>query len=138
MGEKRYVVPEQMRLAVAQAVHLECGRVDYHPQIRVALEAAVRWLAENPVLPTDEQIRELFSLTNHKVDCASYREREYEWQRRMFLAPEPEVPEAVKDLLWDSANLVAKNVGIFGDVPVQVDKNIIEAYRRGRNWHGER
>ena len=23
-----------------------------------------------------------------------------EWQRRMFLAPEPEVPEAIKDLMF--------------------------------------
>jgi hypothetical protein len=40
----------------------------------------------------------------------------------MFIFPEPEVPEAIVDLLSDGTN----------DEPDNADKRVIEAYRRGQ------
>lgn len=61
-------------------------------QFSDALEAALLWLAENPIVPNCEQAEELFCNKSIISVCV-------EWQRRMFLAPEPEVPEELKDLL---------------------------------------
>lgn len=109
MSEKRVVVPSEMGVAVARAVHGACGRVDYHPQIRVALEEALLWLSENPIVPTPEQCDEIRSAVDAVMENGPGRqvgeslvsdgtcETCVEWQRRMFLAPEPpdpEVPEA--------------------------------------------
>jgi hypothetical protein len=87
---------------------------------RIAVETAIRWLAEQ--VPTDEQARQIW-----KEDVTPYYEH-YQpvqqiiaaWVRRMFSAPEPEVPEAVKDLLWSKASLLSCE-----------NQRILEAYRRG-------
>jgi len=83
------MVPEGMRSAVAKAVLSECGRVDYHPQIRVALEAALRWLSENPIVPTEEQwgqcLKAYDDVGKTGWECAVLFVAE--WQRRMFDAP---------------------------------------------------
>ena len=85
--DKKYVIPEGMGGYVARAVFNECGKVDFHPQIRVALEAAVRWLSDNPIAPTMAQA-EAMRDSGHPciLDGAWYAG---EWQRRMFLAPIP-------------------------------------------------
>ena len=90
-----------------------------------ALEAALRWLSENPIVPTMEQATEM-SDSGHPcvLDGVWYAT---EWQRRMFLAPDLEVPEDVDDLLWP--------VGCHTSVETveQINnKRIIEAYRRGK------
>lgn len=66
-----------MAVAVVHAVFEECHRCDFHPQIRVAIEAALRWLSENPIVPTLEQVNELMPLPTVRDIIA-------EWQRRMF------------------------------------------------------
>lgn len=57
-----------------------------------------------------------------------------EWQRRMFLAPEQEVPEALKDLLIEDENYVPPQTvdtskGMWLRTFNQI---VIEAYRRGQ------
>lgn len=47
-----------------------------------------------------------------------------EWQRRMFLAPEPEVPEEVKDML------VEEHISRWRGE--EVNEKVIEAFRRGQ------
>ncbi len=42
-----------------------------------------------------------------------------QWQIRMFFSQEPEIPEEIKDLLWDNINVMA-------------NERIIEAFRRGK------
>lgn len=140
MGEKRIVVPEGMLKAV----------IEHHPARRflqddpklyatttleAVLEAALRWISENPRVPTDGQAEEIalesyYSdpalpdslLTKIKVNMA------VEWQRRMFLAPEP---NSLDDLY------IFPNQFIPGDLKVDISANdvnvrINEAYRRGQ------
>jgi hypothetical protein len=91
-------------------------------QMHSALEAALQWLAENPIVPTDEQAEELRSEWNNEWGGATGSFPKWavtEWQRRMFRA-EPEVPEAVKHLLSDTM-----------DGQRYFNARILEAYRIG-------
>lgn len=134
MSEKKYVVPEKMlRAATASVMKIHgygetSSRYDYESHeanCRIALEAALRWLGENPIVPTQEQLESLTSDWRLMgTPCCSTQFIAVEWQRRMFLAPEPEIPEEVKDLLYgECASFTAAE---------RVDARIIEAYRRGK------
>lgn len=90
MSEKRIVVPEEMLVAASDAL----AKMKY-PALRielagVALEAALLWLSENPIVPTDEQADELWrhpkvlSIYEHYAKAMAR-----DWQRMMFLAPNP-------------------------------------------------
>lgn len=73
-----------------------------------ALEAALRWMAENPIVPTDEQALALYHFAykypgkNYGKYPSTYEGYAQciteEWQRRMFLESEPEVPEEIKEV----------------------------------------
>jgi hypothetical protein len=132
MSEKKIVVPEGMhRAAVERLLLYEYCKVDaFEPssstpeqqasgRASVALEAALHWLSENPLIPTDDFVEEVIrehSRTNVKWACS-------DWQRRMFLAPAPEVPEEIKDLLevWNGAKYERV-----------MQNSILDAYRRGQ------
>jgi hypothetical protein len=140
MSEKRYLVPEGMWHAAEHAA--ECGFTQ-----RQILEAALRWWSENPIMPKDDQLDEMIcdnpiimkfisdEAEDSELDAAVDKYRVLfsvmlhslmsEWQRRMFLAPNPEVPEAVKDLLLPCDTVIQQ--------PAK-DRNadILEAYRRGK------
>lgn len=82
MSEIKVVVPEKMLDAVngasvvAQNLHDE--------SLFEMLEAALRWLSENPIVPTVEQssdMMEKFPVNTTRNVCV-------EWQRRMFLKPD--------------------------------------------------
>ena len=94
------------------------------------LEAALRWLSENPIVPTPPPISGdyLAIREDYKMSRTSFSWESYyavEWQRRMFLAPETEVPEEIKDLVWD-------NRGYAQDHVMKKHKEeILEAYHRG-------
>jgi len=119
----RVVIPEGM---------LQVGRAAYNAYVTAdrgaifILEAALRWLSENPVVPTPEQTKKLLATVQfgagREIDPHLIENLLLAWQRRMFLAPEPEVPEAIKDLLYAGNGLTS------GDI----DKKVIEAYRRGQ------
>lgn len=106
--EKRYVVPEGMLTAALEETLKDAdGVTRYKPtqgvmhmhrlSVQGLLEAALRWLAENPVVPTDEQVWGLTKLSS--VQEASSHTPKFcqtlfsEWQRRMFAAPQPKLPE---------------------------------------------
>jgi hypothetical protein len=103
LEEKRLVVPEGMLKAAMQS-SLSAGLpIGPSTEIEVILEAALRWLSKNPIVPTEEQERGLddawleskrnLTTTYHKFEHASAFGA-VEWQRRMFLAPErPNVSE---------------------------------------------
>ncbi len=133
----KIVVPEGMLKAVDAAwINAHGGP---HPQaspkvakdiedgIRFDLEAALRWLSENPIVPT---MQELVSM--QEAYCRQQMSGEHnsmvfvavEWQRRMFLAPEPEVPEEIKDLFVGQETLDNKGT--------EMNHRIHEAYRRGQ------
>ena len=51
------------------------------------LEAALRWLSENPIVPTDEQIHDMYSRECEAgISFTLVARFIAEWQRRMFLA----------------------------------------------------
>ena len=127
-SEKKIVVPDGMRVAAAKAVHETCGKVDYHPQIRIALEAALCWLSENPIVPTHEQLQKIADF-HKRGTCYPESINLYVvgFQECMFLAPEP-VPEDIKDLLCAGEDTV-KEAYFRPDI---YNERIIEAYRRGQ------
>lgn len=116
MSDKKYVVPEEGLKAASSL-----GRNDL--AIEERLEAALRWRSENPKVFSDEWIVQLvkdagcadllganqFVLGMHQILDL--------FQRRMYLAPEPEVPKEIKDLLCGG----------------NINTLITEAYRRGKN-----
>ena len=130
MSEKRYVFPEGMLRAAWEAMdkhanwHKFAGCIPGSMcSLTDGLEAAVRWLAENPIVPTAKQSAELEHLCrlNDEPTCSDATFYCAEWQRLCFLAPEPEVTEAVKDLLSKY-----QSKGYCDNF------DIIEAYRRGQ------
>jgi hypothetical protein len=126
--EKKIVVPEGMSLAVGHAVFEECGSRQFHPLIRVALEAALRWLSVNPIVPTAKQFVDLFDELSEVNDGKLSHRCVVEWQRRMFLAPEPEVPEAVSDLTVEMID----GIPDYKCSRQRFNSTIAEAYRRGQ------
>ena len=126
--EKKIVIPDGMLDAFEDA-HVEyLLKHKSDPLVPMkacifALEAALRWLSENPIVPTMEQATEM-SDSGHPcvLDGVWYAT---EWQRRMFLALEPEAPESVKHLLlqgqWDP--MPSRDV---------YNQRIIDAYNQGK------
>jgi hypothetical protein len=122
MGERRIKVPDGMLKAVSENWPIRCMEDKAH--VMATLEAALRWLSENPILPSPPQrinMSREFVTDKAWVLCEA-------WQRRMFIAPEPEVPEAVKDLLAPPG--IHTNFTVPNDIH---DVQIIEAYRRGQH-----
>jgi len=128
MSDKKIVVPEGMVKAVDYAISKArgIGRDITGGQVRdIALEVALRWLSNNPILPTMEQAKEM-SDSGHPciLDGVWYAT---EWQKRMFLAPEPNVPQEIADMLQlPDANVL---LSISRD---SFKEKIIEAYLRGQ------
>jgi len=119
--EKKIVVPEGMMKAAIFAWRLHPIR-GYPPEDAVckAVEAALRWLSEHPIVPTQKQSRKLYADVPQGLlvdEVPSWYA--VEWQRRMFLAPESEM---------------------IGQEPLEqfcsrfrtIGEAVLEAYRRGK------
>ena len=99
-------VPDAMLKAGMQARN--AAFMGDESRVRDILEAALRWLSDNPITPTGEQLQ-VFRVRWDSEDWNQtqanrgdfFRWCLLEWQRRMFI--EPEVPEAIKDLMWSAA-----------------------------------
>jgi hypothetical protein len=110
----RVVIPEGM---------LQVGREAYNAYVTadrgatLILEDALRWLSKNPMVPTPAQFDAM-------VDGAHLSSFDVcvEWQRRMFLAPEPEIPEAIRDLFIR-----------MPEAEYTREQLAVEAFRRGQN-----
>jgi hypothetical protein len=120
MSESRIVVPDGMLKAVSS----QMGYIPPPENIHRCLEAALRWLSDNPIVPTDEQVKDCMRVgySGGIVTPTAMCEAFAEWQRRMFCAPEPVIPEDVKDLLEPP----------FHCGSIDHNGRIIEAYRRGQ------
>ena len=128
MMEKRIVVPDGMMKAVSNTWEVKSHKVEIN-KAEAIIQAALRWLSENPIVPTRQNLEDM------RTDWEDTPEQNAEkvvifliseWQRRIFLAPESEVPEAVKNLLLDGADF------IHGQKHAdEANKNVIEAYNRG-------
>lgn len=130
MNEKKIVVPEGMMKAAK--------RYSRNPEdefyLEVALGAAIRWLAENPIVPTKKEARAMYSevrslsVKNGTSNWADSFAGTYavEWQRRMFLAPDADEP--IKDLLAPKSPYEIENYVLTDSH----NDNVREAYRRGK------
>jgi hypothetical protein len=127
MSEKKIVVPKGM----LKAAGLSTDGIDPEGYfIYTAIEAALRWLSENPIVPSDEQVGEMLAAKSqfygHFVPADWIRWGATDWQRRMFLALEPEVP-GLDDVL--ESFIAYMRVG--GPNLDEVEAKL-EAYRRGQ------
>lgn len=127
---KKIVIPEGMLNAAC--FQANSGRLNgsiMTEDVREILVSTFRWLAENVITPTREQLQSIAD--EHKrgqvypKNITTYVEG---FQRLMFLDPTPEVPEEIKDL-FDGENI--HGLKDFKSV-------IIEAYNRGRKYRGEK
>lgn len=97
------------------------------------LEAALQWLAENPVVPPKGWgIVCLHAHGGYKNVEDRMEDAAVEWQRRMFLAPEPEIPEEIRDLMWSEA-LYFNDPNYHLAVP-KVNETILQAFIRGQKY----
>lgn len=99
MSERRFVVPEGMLKAVMAdilvvAVCAGKGMCLTEPSAKEILLRALRWLSENPIVPTPEETDRLLRGTQfgagRELDPHLVENLLLAWQCRMFLAPEPE------------------------------------------------
>jgi hypothetical protein len=110
MSEKKYAVPEGMLNAVQNALvgYWRDHSVTSESSITVVLESALSWLAENPVTPTNQQLFEISGSLPVKMAQIVWSERDRallaEWQRRMFLASEPEIDPKKCPHRWQAKN----------------------------------
>jgi hypothetical protein len=98
----KIVVPEEMLKAADQAIGevrlrnadalRRNGELWPNDLKRVCIEAALLWLSENPIVPTDRYYSDFMRIPRHPM-MTEAQQFAVEWQRRMFIAPKPEVLE---------------------------------------------
>ncbi len=125
----KYVVPEEGMKAAIDAAGQTVKGCPWQEIVSTALEAFIRWQSENPPVPTDEQIREAAKKADPRGDwkvatsfLTDYRNFLMLWERIMYLAPEPTVPEEIEDLLHNVLNMEDNDC----------NRRIVEAFRRGQ------
>lgn len=128
MSYRKILVPEGMLTAACTANHV--GGIGGSGPLVNVLEAALLWLSENPIVPSDEQINSLFEAHKYGVSRDAWKFYFSEWQRRMFLAPEPEVPAEIKGLI-DGMDSMAKYEREWAT------KVALEAFRLGKKSGGK-
>jgi hypothetical protein len=94
---KKIAVPEGMLETAYDAQFgkdgpTETSRFINTPSMKICLEAALRWLSENPIVPTVEQLYSTIGVLPVAMCYIVWTERDRamiaEWQRRCFLAPD--------------------------------------------------
>ena len=132
MNEKKCIVPKGMLEAARTGWRFTV--LDPVDDLEKCLEAALCWLSENPIVPTEDAAREIgkkFSNQPSSIDFV--RQVCTEFQRYMFIAPEPEVPEEIQDLLYvDAVTFKLPNGNSFLGSMASHNEAVIEAYRRGK------
>ena len=143
---KKIVVPEGMLKAAVEDAAWNGPIYGARGAIGViVLEAGLRWLSENPIVPNAS---DTLGLLQERVQSGHLSNEEYcsipsttvravirEWQCRMFLAPPPEVPEEVKDLLLDESQerrTDFRGANVSSWARPFINEAILEAYRRGK------
>jgi hypothetical protein len=113
MPVNKCTIPEEMLRYTRDRVQVQGP----HYLIENSLQAALEWLAENPISPTDEQIRlamGLLSFPNHS-EMSQMKMFARNLQRILF--DTPQYPEELANLLarrpWDRDVIIeAYNVGL--------------------------
>jgi hypothetical protein len=128
MNDTKYVVPEEgLKVAQREALGADFPTLDF---MRLGIAAFIRWQSENPQVPNDEQVTDWFSPSDFRAlegRTEPLKQFALTVQRHIYLAPEPEVPEEIKDLLLTEQS--HKNVQ---PLKGELNSMIIEAYRRGK------
>jgi hypothetical protein len=122
LSQRKVVVPDGMMEAVL-AVLPETMRVSLSsdtrwPGMNACLVAALNWLRENPIVPTENQLLNL----RGDSPCDNQKDHQQwiitEWQRRAFLAPEigPLAKHIIQNLrghtlTYAEADEIAKHLG---------------------------
>ena len=133
----KYIVPEGMLKAARSAWNRSITRQERTPGDITILEAALLWLSKNPMCPTHAEVESILAMVQFQslrgTSLDGLQDFAAMWQRRCFLAPEPEVPEAIKSLIFPTPQgipvVIADN---SVTVQVEVNNRILEAYRRGK------
>ena len=104
MSKKRYIVPRGMLKEAVEDL-IDCwdcipSTTDYSTKAvklaTAAVEGTLRWLSENPLHPTDSQLREMVGDVQSSIGVNEWKAATEwrrmgklwdEWQRRMFIAP---------------------------------------------------
>src|ERR1700677_119276 len=142
MSDKRIRIPSEMRHAAFKAVANKHGvstvgamAESWADDAAVAVEAALLWLSEHPIVPTNDLIGDCYEKVygvrlSTSADYDRVGKFVAESQRRMFLSPQPEIQEEIADLLWDDSK------GRLGEMGVgRNDRHnalIVEAFNRGK------
>lgn len=122
MSERKILVPEGM-MSAGMTSGAGCG--DY--SCNLILAAALRWLSENPIAPTEQMLGELITEFPPSGFCKTWGLSQVctSFQSIAFLATEPEVPEEIKDLLKE-----------IDDLPILLESRCkeiaAECFRRGQ------
>lgn len=136
MSGRKVQVPAGMPDAALDTVGVDG---EMRGNAKIVLEAALDWLAKNPIVPMRDDINAIgcawFKFFDPDMDDPqnkSFRDGMMAaldlWQRRMFLAPKPDVPEEIKDLLYvDDCGRMSLGGSILGHSDA-----VLEAYRRGQ------
>lgn len=132
---KSVVVPEGMLEAARTSILKRAGQaLSFDQMTYLNVEAALQWLADNPIVPTNEQANNLWEIAlcvddiKNETDHAA-KNLAMAWQRVMFLAPEPIMPKELHDLTWRNSNGPAGKVSLSFK---EMDDRILEAFRRGQ------
>jgi hypothetical protein len=121
MSNEKIVVPREM---LKHAINYTALHDGYgYDIVEVILRRGLEWQSEHPQVPTAEQFRNLYK---GRSDYGPL-DMIVDWQRRMYLAPEPEVPEEIKDLLYPRVSM-DKWCDTDG-----ANERIEKAYRRGQS-----
>lgn len=122
----KITVPPEMLKAAKDAwmicADYPCDPERFRSTVLPVLEASLRWLSENPIVPSVSECQKMQSYLHDITADHGPQPLIAEWQRRMFLTPE--VPEEIADLLT-SIDVIQKENRWAYDA-------ILEAYRRGQ------
>lgn len=131
----RLAVPQVILDAVHNALASYSVAANTGHAAEIACEAFARALREHPIVPNHKQAIALCEVFEDKGGsrkpdyCDSIRAVAVEFQRHMFDAPEPEAPEAIKDMLLDARAPDSEHCFFK---PSVYNERIQEAYRRGK------
>lgn len=136
MNERKIIVPEG--LLKAGAKEIDCGgSMPANAAVLAGqvLQGALKWLAENPIVPTLADVKEFHSPEMLQLSYhGQLQEACVRWQRRMFLAPTTD-DEPIKDLLWTGKGVNNDSRMVVGDEEyirfLTSNERVIEAYNRG-------
>jgi hypothetical protein len=92
---------------------------------RSELAAALLWLAENPIVPNDEQANQLWHHPKTLDGDEHYsKAMARQWQQIMFLKPGPELPDELKALMFRYAGDQSQRTS--------PDERVLAAYKLGQ------